>query len=672
MKTSVPRPPPDPASLKQMILDRRTAFGNYNVARLGELIRRLPEERRRAFETVPILLHLNAKGLPGHVDNPRTPHGIHRFSESAFWKIGKRHLEIEKETIRSVLLPRYYIRGVYLAGSAGTRAQTERSDLNFWLLVDSENMDETQRGLLFQKLEAIKAWARQEHDQAVTFLVPPLGRMRRNDRLGWGQPFTRIPRGGLLKEEFYRTFIRIAGQIPLWAVLPEGLNDEEYNGWTEAVRRLPESDADHRVEDYLDMGPPTPIDGGEYPGALLAEISRFREDPVRALIRSSLIAYHCLFLQEQGPLCEEIKQSFSLPRSDGEPADPAVRSFDAAERFFEDMEDRDGSDLIRKCIYLRLSGYPGPPLRERSDPNRDILGRFRRRWGWSRDQAKRIERVEEWTETERLGLEDRILETLWALLTRVSHAEAVERARGTGGVNDLAPLRSRLEERFAAKAGRIPHASAWLRAKRQSVAVHVKSLRGPTDTDRWAVCEQGTHASGEKEIVLFSDVRLLRVLGWIILNGLYNPRRSSVVFHQVHSTIAARRAEALIKSMEQFFRMEPSAGDLDAAPAWARLLVVLDIGLGPRQPHLSSADLLIRNTWGEMFHLPLDLGHLENNLLRCYEIAKVVRQYREQAPTGKFEFKIYHSSTIEDAQAEKNINEFIQSFHNDASGKPDL
>ena len=48
MKTSVSRPLPDPASLKQLILDRRTAFGNYNVARLGELIRRLPEERRTA------------------------------------------------------------------------------------------------------------------------------------------------------------------------------------------------------------------------------------------------------------------------------------------------------------------------------------------------------------------------------------------------------------------------------------------------------------------------------------------------------------------------------------------------------------------------------------------------------------------------------------------------
>ena len=267
-------------------------------------------------------------------------------------------------------------------------------------------------------------------------------------------------------------------------------------------------------------------------------------------------------------------------------------------------------------------------------------------------------------------MEHRILQALWALFNRVSRTEAVVVGGGTTGLMDLGTLRSRLEERFADKSGQIPYASAWLRTKRDSVAVRVEPLKGPADG--WAVYEQGSRGSPKDEPALFSDVRLLCVLGWIVLNGLYNPRRSSVVFHNIQSAIAARRAEALLKNLEAFFRMEASGGDLESDPAWAKLLVVLDIGLGPKQPHLSSADFLIRNTWGEMFHLPLDLSRVENNLLRCYEIAKDVWRYQEQAPTGRFEYKIHHSRTIEDAQAEKNISEFIESFRNDNSGKPVL
>jgi hypothetical protein len=53
---------------------------------------------------------------------------------------------------------------------------------------------------------------------------------------------------------------------------------------------------------------------------------------------------------------------------------------------------------------------------------------------------------------------------------------------------------------------------------------------------------------------------------------------------------------------------------------------------------LASAASLIQDAWGEMFFLSLDLAHVENNLLRCYEIA--------------------------------GIEEFIGSHRNDSSGDP--
>ncbi len=667
MTASIDHKVPDPAALRELVLERRGAFGTYNVARLGELIRRLPEEKRKSFETVPLLLHLNAKGLPGYVDHPRIPHGIYRFSDSGFWKMGRRRLGIEEATIQSFLLKRYYVRGIYLVGSSGTQAQTEISDLNYWVVIDRESVDEEQRELLSQKLDGIKEWAREDHGQALTFLVLDLDQVRQNDFSAWTEPFVALPQGSLMKEEFYRTFILIAGHIPFWAVLPDGLNEEEYDRWTKEVGRL--SGLDFVAEDYVDLGPVTSINRKECPGAILSEISRFRQDPVRSLIKASLLAHHCFFREEQGLLCENIKLAFSKPKSGGESPDPSVFGFERAVRFYETIDDPDGFDLIKRCVYLRLSGYPGPCPPKETDPNRDVLNRFRRQWAWSSDQGDQIESYGDWTEAERLGMEDRILHKLWFLFHLMAKAGEEQQEGGETGPSDLDPLRNRAEERLASKPGQIPYASAYLRARRDSLSLRVEARKDPAGGDRWAVYDQWRPGSREDKPSLFSDPQLLRVLAWIVMNGLYSPERSSVVLRNVQSAIVARRAEAFLKDMQRFFPTKASAEDLRADPAWVKLLVVLDIGLGPQQRGLTSVDFLIRNTWGEMFYLPLDLGHVENKPLRCYEVASRVRQYQGQTPAGEFEYQIYHSRSIEDAQTAKNIEECIGSFRNDNPGE---
>ena len=110
------------------------------------------------------------------------------------------------------------------------------------------------------------------------------------------------------------------------------------------------------------------------------------------------------------------------------------------------------------------------------------------------------------------------------------------------------------------------------------------------------------------------------------------------MFHHVQSPIVVRRAEGFLKDLHGFFGRE------------------------------ASVVFLIHDTWGEMYSLSLDLAHVENNLLRCYEIAKQVCQHRGEDTAGNFEYRIYHYRTAEDTQATKQIEEFIGSFRNDDSG----
>lgn len=660
---------PDPDTVRKQILANRRAFGNYNIARLGELIRRLPEGRRRCFETAPILLHMNVPSLPGYVDNPQVPHGIYRFSESGFWKIGKRHLGIEEETVQSFLLKRYCLRGVYLVGSSGTKGQTEYSDLNYWLLIDRESAEEKQRECLRQKLERIQQWAWELHGQALTFLVLDLNQFQGNDFSGWQDPCVALPQGSLIKEEFYRTFVLIAGQIPFWAVLPPGLTDEDYRSWTERAGKP--SDMPFIPEDYADLGNLTSVRTEESSGALLAEICRFRRDPVKAMIRASLVAHAHFYQDQDGTLSESVKRGILKPVSEGEPPDPSVLSFGRAVRLYENIDDREGLDLIRHCVFLRLAGYPEPRPADEEDPKRALLIRLLRHWSWTTDQGDRIESYVRWTETDRLLLENRILQRLWFLFSMVAKTrEMPTQPQGAAATEDLDLLRKRVENRFSNLPGKIPYASAYVRSRRDPFALHVVLQKDLSGAGLWAAYDRPARGGRIEEDRLFADPQLTRVVAWIVLNGLYRPERTSVLFHHTLSPIFTRRAEGFLKNTHLFFRMEASPDPLHSDPAWVRLLVVLDPGLGQAHGGLSTVVLLARNTWGEMFFLPLDLDHVENNLLRCYEIAKRVWQVRLESQAAGFLHQIYHARTAEDIQATKHIEEFIGSFRKDKVGDP--
>ena len=79
---------------------------------------------------------------------------------------------------------------------------------------------------------------------------------------------------------------------------------------------------------------------------------------------------------------------------------------------------------------------------------------------------------------------------------------------------------------------------------------------------------------------------------------------------------------------------------------------------------------MLQNTWGEGFLIPVNLSRVENGLLRCYEIARRIREVQKQATAAEFEYRIHHSGTSEDAEDAKNIEAFVGSLSNDDSWKP--
>ena len=651
----------DPLVVQEQLLANRKQFITYNITRMRELIRYLPAKKLELFHTVPLLLHVNSPELPGYVHDPQTPSGIYRFYDSGFWKLAKKRLGINIQKIRSFVSKSFSIKGIYLIGSAGSMGHTDYGGFDYWLVIDRGSISEIQRRLLVKKLSIIENWAEETYGRDLTFFVLDSEQMRQNDFSGIDEEGFRTTQKSLLKEEFYRTFILIAGQIPYWAILPVGLNDLDYRAWIETASRL--SDDNFVSSDYVDFGNLTSIKSEECFGAVLWQIYKARDNPAESLIKALLIAQHYFFQKQEGLLCDITKERMPESRLDSYLVDPDTLAFERVLRFCESMDDKDGLDLLRQCIYLCIAGYPEPSHLDEDSPKSQLLKHYVKAWSWKSDRVNRLQSYALWTEDERLRFEDSIVKKLWFLYKRIFRSMGkTERHMGMP-YQDVAVLTHRIAGRFRKKQGKVAQCSVFLLTKGDSLSMFIAYEQETSGANMWAAYDSSVKRSDDNERVFFVAPALLHVLGWIVVNRLCKGKLSSITFQHVQSPISPKRAQQLLEALFSFFSDDSlPLNYTHSDPPCVKVFAALDAGRFTDDHTLRFADFLVQNSWGEMFFHSLALTHIENNLLKCHEIAKQIWLYLQEASSGESQYQIYDFRTTEHATTASTIEDFMRSF----------
>ena len=648
---------PDASIVKNVILTNRKHFGTYNITRLRELLRYLPTKKLDLFYTIPLLLHVNSPDYPGYVDNPQIPHGIYGFFDSGFWRLAKRRLNIEMKDVRPFISKSFCIKGIYLIGSAGSLGQSEKTDFDYWVVVDKNGITDMQRGLLKKKLRIIETWAKKAYDQHLTFFLLDSEQVRQNDFSGFDEEGIRTAQRTLLKEEFYRTFILIGGQVPYWALLPVGLADSQYSAWVKRAEAC--GGRDFFPDDYIDLGNLTCINKEECYGALLWQFCKAQDDPVMALIKASLMVQHLLSQQDQGLLCDITKKRIPESRMDSCFLDPYALAFDKVLRFYEKQGDQEGLDFMRQCIYLRIVGFPVPSELEIESPKNQILQRYLRDWSWEKTETDRLQEFSFWRENEKLAFEKKVIGKLWDLY-RLAFRTVEEPAFRTGMANqDVVALKNKASSHFKKKEGKIPFASVYLRSLKKGSCLLVVYQQRTDKNDSWTIFDGSANMSSNKEDALYAAPELLKIMGWVAFNGLLKGTHATIDLPQAGSPIPPGRLKRLLSELIDFFShdVSPQSYRKDK-PQWERVFVAMDTSrfFGERQQHC--ADFLIQNSWGEIFFHSLNLGHT-NRLLKHHEIAKGVWKYLQNADLNRSTYRFFDLRTIEDPTTGDAIEGFL-------------
>ncbi len=556
---------------------------------MREAIRYLAPEKFDLFLKIPFLLHINAPEYPGFVQDKPHANGIWNFQTSGFYKLAVKENAFPKSIIEYVKVDDPCIIALYHIGSLGTFTQSIGSDFDYWVMIDKTRFSKKRYTHLEKKLDNIKTYCREKYYQKVTFFVMDYKQIVQDDYTSFhGEEIITVPKL-FLKEEFYRTYLMIAGKIPLWSVLPQNIADE--NDASKIGSQVISV-----YEDIVDLGQIDFIPFGDIVKGLLWHICKSVADPVKAIIKATLVFSYGFGQQEhQVLLCDEIRSGYADAGIDDYTVDPYKLVFDRILEFHKTCDPK-GIHLIKNAIFFRLCGYPDVNLPEENSPKFQLLSQYIRLWKLSDNQVNKLLSYNNWVEAEKLLLEKAILNRM----AQMSNL-AVKKAGDTTVLHSTETdkrnwkiLKNKTRVRLRSGTNKIKECSTFL--KRQDIREF--SIEQAKAAWKLHLSDHTGHASNS----IYSHTNFSGVFGWILENQLYQRHKAKITLKtgfQLFETMETNVSmDQLYLSVVPFKPLSDKNYEQDVF--WSKLMVFLFFSKNTKKPFLTHAELLVSNSWGEI------------------------------------------------------------------------
>jgi len=574
------------------------AFAAYDRWRRARMGAQVGERGVEALRLLPLLLHVNQPGLPGYVEDPARPCGIAEYSPSASeLALARRHFPEAPVRRAGVLRPAVDL--VAVMGSAGTIGFSGESDLDVWVCHQA-SLAGPDLALYRGKVQAVERWLTRHSGLEIHLFLQPTGRIRDNDFGETDVESCGSAMGALLKEEFYRTGVLLAGKRPVWRLVPPGASPEEYRGHLERLRAAPAFHADA----YVDLGWVAQVPLGELFGAAVWQIVKGWKSPFKSALKIGLLESAVRARREGPPLCEVAKERVLS----GDRVDPYRLLFDQVLAHYRANGESNSEDLLARCFYLKTGvrldpSTSGKPPRRESDEA--VLAEYVASWGWG---ARRIAHLNafhgwkfEWVQALAKEVDRYFLRTYQRI--RAALDESGEAQRITP--RDLTILGRKLQAVYR----RVPHKVETLHLVTRGVEEASVSLYQEMQPDGeipWRLYRGRAtplNVDGKETDLFRVSADLVDLLVWAAQNKILGGR-TRIFCHGIRGEVPAADVEALGQMLAAFVAAiegeEPSHAALLERPRPTRFLVIpsfLAETAGER-----GLAAVYTTTWGETYY----------------------------------------------------------------------
>lgn len=356
-------------------------FSALNAERLQQAMALLSERQAQCLALLPLLLHVNHPRLPGYLSK-NTPAGLQNFQP------GDKLLRMARSIGRgfrlgSQFLRRHQLQALYVMGSVGTVAQSQKSDMDFWLCIEP-GLTDAERTALQKKCELICLWARELGLDWHIFVMDPQA-FAAGQHGSLSEESSGSAQHFLLLDEFYRSTILLAGRMPLWWFVAARGRDN----YQREKQRLIDTGFVRR-SDWLDFGPVGDVPPAEFVSAAVWQLYKSISSPFKSLLKLLLLEVYLGRYPSVLTLADKTKLLVYAGSYSAAGLDPYLLLLEELTDYFSSRREYERLELMRQCFYFKVERRFCDLTDD--DPLRQAL----LKWDWSDYDFAHLDKASQW------------------------------------------------------------------------------------------------------------------------------------------------------------------------------------------------------------------------------------------------------------------------------------
>jgi adenylate cyclase class 1 len=616
-------------------------FIQLNQARYQRTLAVLSGRQQQFLALLPLLFHVNHPMLPGYISH-LTPSGVQGYAPN------KEDIRVAKSVARSFTYQRDLvdksdaIEALFMMGSLGTIAHTDKSDIDVWVC-HTENINKVALAELQEKCIALTRWAAESIHIETHFFLMEAEKFRQGRQTLLSSESSGTAQHFLLLDEFYRTAVWLAGRLPLWWFVPV-TQEKNYVGYTKNLlnkRFL-------RANDYIDFGGVPEIPTNEFVGAGIWQLYKGIESPYKSVLKLLLLeAYANDNFNEPLSLGLKRKIYIALENSqalDVDELDAYVLVYQRLQEYLLAQHQLTRLELVRRCFYFKSGKQLSRTSRNATKAwQRVLLEKMIKAWHWGQHQITMLDNRAYWKSPHVLAERNLLANELsqgYRLLVDMNKNSSTEAAISG---NELLILGRKLHAAFERKAGKIdwinPNISQDLS---ESALCFVQTQE--TTASLWQAyrgSQQDFALRNQASEPIKRSRSFIELFLWCYGNGIYAVNTKLDIVADDFSLQASQRQQ-LLHVIQQWLplpikKMEHESFMQNAQPT--QMLLLFNVGVEPqadlhkkglqmlssqrdafgysglKENLVISADIIQRNTWGELVCRHFEADALVNCLL---------------------------------------------------------
>lgn len=592
--------------INMLIFSEFIHFGEYKFLRQNKLCLLtafdiFKPRQADLFTIIPYLLHKNIC-LPGFTSecDPQTPHGIHDFYEDPHMLtiVTKYSLGTKPSTTTQQLA----IEGLYTIGSVGSVAQTDDSDIDYWVCVQKELLTGKGLHLLEEKLRILETYAKDRFHIQVTFFIVDVDDARQNQFGGFSGESSGSAQAMLLKEEFYRTMIHVAGKLPLWSVLPTAISKNHYTGIRDTIVAFRD------LGRYIDLGDIHTIPAGEFFGATIWQLFKGLKSPFKSVIKMALLEKTIREAGKRPLLCNSVKDSWMNSGVNLLPAqnDSYYILLRELIGYYIGIGEGKSVSMMLTCFFLKLGIADDAAMTKTVFGFRGmLLAKCLEEWKWSRQGLFRTGNWKSWPYKNIAKLSAGI-ETF--MVNRYKIVNNTFNDSGSSEINispeDRTVLGRKVYSELAKQPGKITKVLLISDRDTHFHGLHITYVPGPDTTCTWTLTSGGQAKSGRTADTVLQTKTIEEIGAWMILNHVWH---ESVIVNMIPNPtrVTVDDIQRMFGAMNSYFSPLLTAqvhfDQLLEKSRLAALFVSVNSYAPRQQQAITDYCAIWMNTWGEMF-----------------------------------------------------------------------